>query len=30
MIDLERYAAILLAEGMTSVDEVTSVVSIES
>jgi len=30
MIDLKRYAAILLSEGMTTVDEVTSVVSIES
>jgi type IV pilus assembly protein PilB len=30
MIDLKRYAAILLTEGMTTVDEVTSVVSIES
>jgi hypothetical protein len=25
MIDLKRYAAILLSEGMTTVDEVTSV-----
>ena len=30
MIDLKRYAALLLAEGLTTVDEVTSVVSIES
>jgi type IV pilus assembly protein PilB len=29
MIDLKAYAAILLAEGLTSVDEVTSVVSIQ-
>jgi hypothetical protein len=29
MIDLRRYAALLLAEGLTTVDEVTSVVSIE-
>jgi hypothetical protein len=27
MIDLKRYAAILLADGLTGVDEVTSVVS---
>ena len=30
MIDLKRYAALLLAEGLTTVDEVTSVVSIEA
>jgi len=30
MIDLKRYAALLLTEGLTTVDEVTSVVSIES
>jgi type IV pilus assembly protein PilB len=30
MIDLKRYAAQLLTDGMTTVDEVTSVVSIES
>jgi type IV pilus assembly protein PilB len=30
MIDLKRYAALLLAEGQTTVEEVTSVVSIES
>jgi type IV pilus assembly protein PilB len=30
MIDLKRYAAILLAEGQTTVEEVTSVVSIEA
>ncbi len=30
MIDLKRYAALLLVEGLTTVDEVTSVVSIES
>jgi type IV pilus assembly protein PilB len=29
MIDLKRYAALLLTEGLTTVDEVTSVVSIE-
>jgi type IV pilus assembly protein PilB len=30
MIDLKRYSALLLTEGFTTVDEVTSVVSIES
>ena len=30
MIDLKRYAAMLLTEGLTTVEEVTSVVSIES
>ena len=30
MIDLKRYSALLLAGGLTTVDEVTSVVSIES
>jgi len=30
MIDLKRYAAMLLTEGLTTVDEVTSVVSVES
>ena len=30
MIDLKRYSALLLADGLTTVDEVTSVVSIES
>jgi type IV pilus assembly protein PilB len=30
MIDLKRYAALLLVEGLTTVEEVTSVVSIES
>ena len=30
MIDLKRYAALLLTEGLTTVDEVTSVVSIEA
>ena len=30
MIDLKRYAAILLTEGLTTVEEVTSVVSIET
>jgi type IV pilus assembly protein PilB len=30
MIDLKRYAAMLLAEGLTTVDEVMSVVSVES
>ncbi|HEY3043611.1 MAG TPA: ATPase, T2SS/T4P/T4SS family [Vicinamibacterales bacterium] len=30
MIDLKRYAALLLTEGLTTVDEVTSVVSVES
>ena len=30
MIDLKRYSALLLAEGLTTVDEITSVVSIES
>jgi type IV pilus assembly protein PilB len=30
MIDLKRYAALLLMEGLTTVDEVTSVVSIEA
>ena len=29
MVDLKRYAAILLVEGLTTVEEVTSVVSIE-
>jgi type II secretory ATPase GspE/PulE/Tfp pilus assembly ATPase PilB-like protein len=30
MIDLKRYAALLLVEGLTTVDEVASVVSVES
>jgi len=30
MIDLTRYAAILLTEGLTTVEEVTSVVSVEA
>jgi type IV pilus assembly protein PilB len=30
MIDLKRYAALLLTEGLTTIEEVTSVVSIES
>jgi type IV pilus assembly protein PilB len=30
MIDLKRYAALLLTEGLTTVEEVTSVVSIET
>ena len=30
MIDLKRYSALLLTEGLTTVEEVTSVVSIES
>ncbi|MDE3155268.1 MAG: Flp pilus assembly complex ATPase component TadA [Acidobacteriota bacterium] len=30
LIDLKRYAAILLTEGLTTVEEVTSVVSVES
>ena len=30
MIDLKRYAVMLLAEGLTTVEEVTRVVSIES
>jgi type IV pilus assembly protein PilB len=30
MIDLKKYAAFLLTEGLTTVEEVTSVVSIES
>ena len=29
MIDLKRYAALLLIEGLTTVEEVTSVVSME-
>jgi type IV pilus assembly protein PilB len=29
MIDLKRYAALLLADGLTTADEVTSVVSID-
>jgi hypothetical protein len=30
MIDLKKYAAILLMEGLTTVEEVTSVVAIEA
>jgi type II secretory ATPase GspE/PulE/Tfp pilus assembly ATPase PilB-like protein len=30
MIDLRKYSAILLMEGLTTVEEVTSVVAIES
>ena len=29
MIDLKRYAAVLLTEGLTTVEEVMSVVSVE-
>jgi hypothetical protein len=30
MIDLKRYAALLLIEGQTTVEEVTSVVSMDA
>jgi type II secretory ATPase GspE/PulE/Tfp pilus assembly ATPase PilB-like protein len=29
MLDLKRYAALLLTEGLTTIEEVTSVVSVE-